>query len=68
MALQVTVSKRYIVFSTITLSLAVVALIAEMLPEVSAKLIVIPALLCIIGLVSYTFVVSKKRNSSHTLE
>jgi hypothetical protein len=63
MALQVTVSTRYIAFSTITLAPAIVALVAETLPEVSAKLVVIPALLCIIGLVSYTFLISKRRTS-----
>jgi hypothetical protein len=50
--------KTHIVLVWIVLALAIVALSAELLPEVESKMIVIPALILAIGLTVYELVLS----------
>jgi hypothetical protein len=60
METTIIINDKYYILSVIILVVGALALVAEMLPEVSAKLIVVPALASLIGLVAYTLILTRR--------
>jgi hypothetical protein len=54
--------KTHIILVWIVLGLAVLALSAELLPEVESKMIVIPALVLAIALTAYELILSRRKD------